>query len=208
MFRMRSIWGTVLALALVAASAQAEDNVWTLGPRILPPPANASPQLKAILAGEPTPELKVMRGKAPTNLGAWKELIAIRDEEGAGRARKIAKEMDVAVREDRIAGVPVYWVDPPRVSPQHKNHLFVHVHGGAWLFGGGLGATAEAVLIAARDGIPVLSIDYRRAPQFPHPAAMDDVVAVWTELLKTRAPSQMALGGASAAPSTLPRRSG
>jgi len=27
MFRMRSIWWTVLALALVAASAQAEDNV-------------------------------------------------------------------------------------------------------------------------------------------------------------------------------------
>jgi epsilon-lactone hydrolase len=195
---MRSTVRAVLLLALIAAPALAGDNSWIIGPRTLPPPANASPELQAILTAEPTPKLKFMHGDPPTELFISKELIALRDEAAAKNARKLAAEFNVAVPEDRIHGVTVYWVDPPRVSPEHKNHLFVHVHGGAWLFGGGLGATTEAALIVAKGGIPVVSIDYRRAPEFPHPAAMDDVVAVWTELLKSHQPSKMALGGTSA----------
>jgi monoterpene epsilon-lactone hydrolase len=58
--------------------------------------------------------------------------------------------------------------------------------------------SSAAALIAAKDGIPVVSTDCRRAAEFPHPAATDDVVAVWIELLKTHSPSQMALFGTSA----------
>ena len=205
---MRSTLCALVALALVSSPALAQETsaqgtsaqgtAWAIGPRSLPPPANASAELRDLLAAEPTPRLKLLHGEAPTELFVWKGLIALRDEEAARNARTIATEFDVTVREDRIHGVTVYWVDPPRVAPEHKNHLFVHVHGGAWLFNGGVGATAEAALIAARDGIPVVSIDYRRAPEFPHPAAMDDIVAVWSELLKTHSASQMALGGTSA----------
>ena len=195
------MWSTVrpvLLLALIAAPAVADDQPWNIGPRTLPPPANASAELRDLIAAEPTPKLKLMHGDPPPEIFVWKELIALRDDETAKNARAIAREMDATVREDLIHGVRVYWVDPANVAPEHRNHLFVHVHGGAWLFGGGLGATTEAALIAARDGIPVVSIDYRRAPEFPHPAAMDDIVAVWSELLKTHRPSQMALGGTSA----------
>jgi hypothetical protein len=91
-----------------------------------------------------------MHGDPPTELFVRKELIALRDEAAAKNARKLAAEFNVAVREDRIHSVTVYWVDPPRVSAEHKNPLFVHVHGDAWLFGGRLGATTEAALIAAK----------------------------------------------------------
>jgi epsilon-lactone hydrolase len=46
--------------------------------------------------------------------------------------------------------------------------------------------------------IPVVSIDYREAPQYHAPAATDDVVAVWRELLKSRPAASTALGGISA----------
>ena len=193
---MRFRWTLGAALALLAASAIADEDVWTIGPRKLPPPANASPELKAIIGAERTP--KAMQGDPPSSMLIWKGLIALQDAKGAERAKEIAKKYGVTVREDRIAGVAVFRVDPPVVAPEHKDHIFVHVHGGAWLFNGGRAATVEAALIAAKAGIPVISIDYRRAPDFPSPAAMDDVVAVWTELLTSHKPSQMALGGTSA----------
>jgi hypothetical protein len=74
---MRSTVRAVLLLALIAAPALAGDNSWIIGPRTLPPPANASPELQAILTAEPTPKLKFMHGDPPTELFVWKELIAL-----------------------------------------------------------------------------------------------------------------------------------
>jgi monoterpene epsilon-lactone hydrolase len=58
--------------------------------------------------------------------------------------------------------------------------------------------TGEAVEIAAKIGIRVISIDYRRAPDHPAPAAMDDVVAAWREIIMAKDPGRIALGGTSA----------
>jgi hypothetical protein len=57
---MRFKWAAVIALALVAAPAFADENIWNIGPRTLTPPANASPELQAIIGDEHTP--KVMHG--------------------------------------------------------------------------------------------------------------------------------------------------
>jgi len=46
--------------------------------------------------------------------------------------------------------------------------------------------------------IPVISIDYRRPPKYPAPAATDDVSAVWKELLKKTSPASVIMGGTSA----------
>ena len=76
-------------LALVAAPAIADENIWNIGPRTLPPPANASPELQAIIGAERTP--KVMRGDPPSSMLVWKAIIALQDEKGAERAKKIAE---------------------------------------------------------------------------------------------------------------------
>jgi monoterpene epsilon-lactone hydrolase len=74
----------------------------------------------------------------------------------------------------------------------------MHVHGGAYVAFGGMAATTEAILLAHSAGIETVSVDYRMPPDAPFPAAVDDSVGVWRELIKTHNPRSMALFGSSA----------
>jgi monoterpene epsilon-lactone hydrolase len=105
--------------------------------------------------------------------------------------------MKVTIKEETIAGVTVRRVTPANFNPANKNRLFVHTHGGAYVVNNGRAGLTEAILIAHRANIPVLSIDYRMPPKHPFPAAIDDVVAVWKSLIKNREPKSMAMGGTS-----------
>ena len=102
----------------------------------------------------------------------------------------------VIVERKTIAGVPVAIVTPARKSPQAAGRLLINVHSGAFIRG--KGSITEAISIAHRTGLPVLAIDYRLAPEHPYPAAIDDTVTVYRELLKTYQPRHLALFGSSA----------
>jgi acetyl esterase len=56
--------------------------------------------------------------------------------------------------------------------------LLVFLHGGMWLAGGLETHDRLCRRIAAEAGVEVLAVDYRRAPEHPWPAAVDDAVAV------------------------------
>ena len=53
----------------------------------------------------------------------------------------------------------------------------VFAHGGGWITGGIEGYDSFCRFLAARSGLRVVSVDYRRAPEAVHPAALDDVEA-------------------------------
>ena len=71
------------------------------------------------------------------------------------------------------------------IDPRNRSKVLINLHGGAMLWGGHLGGLAESIPIAALGRIRVIAVDYRLAPEFKHPAAQEDLAAVYRELLKT-----------------------
>jgi len=70
------------------------------------------------------------------------------------------------------------------------------LHGGG--FNADSGSLIEGDPIANLAKIKVVSVYYRLAPENPFPAAVDDVVAVYKELLKTYKPGNIGIFGTSA----------
>ena len=68
------------------------------------------------------------------------------------------------------------------------------VHGGAFVTGSYATHGAFAAHLSVAAGAPVYLLDYRLAPEHPHPAAVDDVLAALELLPET----QVVLGGDSA----------
>ena len=174
----------------------AQENSWNIGPRKLPPSSDVSEIFHESLASTPTPDIAPAL-VVPKTDADWIALAKERDAKSAATARALAEALKVEVKDDKIGGVNVFRVTPPEIDEDHQKHLFVYIHGGAWFLNGGLAGTLEPVVIAARLKMPVVAIDYRMPPKYPAPAATDDVIAVWKELLKERSPSSMVMGGTS-----------
>ena len=95
-----------------------------------------------------------------------------------------------------IAGVPVHVVTPDSLTEANKDKVLLNLHGGG--FNSDSGSYTESIPIASYTGIKVIAVLYRLAPENPFPAAVDDSVAVYKELLKTYKPSHIGIYGTSA----------
>jgi len=125
----------------------------------------------------------------------WKKLSAA----GGGRGLPALRErFKVKTEAMTVNGVQAYLVTPADLPAENRNRLLVHIHGGCYVLQGGEAATTEAIYMAGFGRFKVLSIDYRRPPEFPYPAALDDSVAVWKGALKMADPKNMAIFGTSA----------
>jgi acetyl esterase/lipase len=184
-------------IAMCGIPALAQENSWEIGPRRLPPPVDVSEVFYESVANTPTPDLETAL-MVPSTDAEWIALATQRDAESEVVARGLAEALGVQVTDEQIAGVSVHRVVPPEIDAAHEGHLFVYIHGGGYVFNAGRAGTIEAVVIAAHLKMPVISIDYRMPPADPAPAAIDDVVAVWGELLTEHSHSSMAMGGTSA----------
>lgn len=182
-----------LTLGLTSIPAIAQEG-WTVTNHI-PAPAHASAELfEAISKTPPPPIVKDL----PTSVQGWIDMSIVGSENFALLGKALAAQWNIDVEPADIAGVPVFWVTPPEIAPQNKHRLFVHTHGGGFSMGFGEAAVVEALSIANFAKMRVVSIDYRTIPLHPFPAALNDVLAVYTELLKENDPAAMAIGGSSA----------
>jgi monoterpene epsilon-lactone hydrolase len=92
--------------------------------------------------------------------------------------------------------VPAEWMVPPGASAQRT---ILYFHGGGYLVGGPEDYRDMVSRIAGAAQARALTIDYRLAPEHPHPAAVEDAVAAYRWLLASGAdPARTAVAGDSA----------
>lgn len=100
------------------------------------------------------------------------------------------------IAEEKMAGVPVSIVTPDNLSEKNKDKVLLNLHGGG--FNSDSGSYTESIPIASYTGIKVVAVLYRLSPEVKFPAAVDDSVAVYKELLKTYKPQHIVIYGTSA----------
>lgn len=86
---------------------------------------------------------------------------------------------EVAVLPTRIAQVHAEWLKPPGAR---ADWAIIYLHGGGYVAGSCASHRHIAGAVAAATGVDVLLPDYQLAPEHPHPAALDDVLAVVSAL--------------------------
>ncbi len=112
-------------------------------------------------------------------------------------ATKLRAHYPVEVQDSRIGGVPVRIVRST-TAEHNDGRVLLCLHGGSFMWGELVEAEMESIAIASSSGIDVIGVDYREAPEHPFPAAIEDVLAVYTTLLKSHAPKSIGIYGGSA----------
>lgn len=153
--------------------------------RVVPLPHNLSPEAQAWLK-RPAPDVQV-----PQTLEQRRASLVV----SQGRHRdELQKMFAVDIKDTAVAGVPVHDVTPK--DSKHADRVLICLHGGG--FNADSGSYSESIPVAGLTGTRVVSVLYRLAPEHPFPAAVDDVVAIYRELLKTYAPRHIGIFGSSA----------
>jgi epsilon-lactone hydrolase len=104
---------------------------------------------------------------------------------------------DVDIEEVEVEGVPTF-VASPRGHAAADPRVFLDVHGGALVGGGGDMCRMTTMRAADRFGLRVYAPDYGLPPERPYPAALDDCLVVYRGLLRDHRPEEIAVGGGSA----------
>ena len=194
---------TVLALACAAAAvlfAVTMGQAQTTAPsprevpaRTLPVPDTVSPEMQQLLAA-PIPE---NWDTPPATPEEW-DVFAARINQTTRDLQPLLDRFGVTSEAMVVNGVKAYLLTPNVIPPENRNRLLMHLHGGCYMAGGGGAAISEGTMLAGYGQFKVLSIDYRRPPEFRYPAALDDAVSAWQGALEMADPNKMAIFGASA----------
>lgn len=93
-------------------------------------------------------------------------------------------------------GVPAEWVSAPGVT---DDRVVFHLHGGGYCIWSPVPYRNFNGRLAAATNARVLSVDYRLAPDHPHPAAVEDATAAYRWLVaQGTSPERVAITGDSA----------
>lgn len=98
-------------------------------------------------------------------------------------------------------GRTAFWIDAPvEAAPSSGGSgMVLYLHGGAYCVGTADSYAPTLSHLSAMAGVRLLSLDYRLAPEHPHPAALDDAVDAYDWLLDHGAePADVVVAGDSA----------
>lgn len=176
-----------------AVASSAESGSREIPARTIPVPLTVSDELKKYAARSLDPQL----GLIPNSKEQWRLLVSEKASLDINKFERLLERYPVNIEAVTIAGVKAHIVTPKEISPQNSNRLLLHLHGGGYVFNGGKVGLGEAVLMSYHGKFRIVSVDYRMAPDFPYPAALEDSISVYRELLKTTKPSRLAIFGTS-----------
>jgi len=155
--------------------------------RVVPMPSTVSPEAQKWLAS------LAQNSNAPQTLEQRRAGTDEWRKRQSGEARTL---YPVILEETTTAGVRTDILTPLDVPAAGRERVLINLHGGG--FNSDSGSLIEGVPICSLAKMKVVSVYYRLAPENPFPAAVDDVVAVYKELLKTYKPSHIGIFGTSA----------
>lgn len=150
-----------------------------------PVPEYLSAEARAILA----------RPAEPAATSAARDPDAIVEEMFGAMYDAAVRHTSVKIRQRQMQGVTVRELLPPEPKP---GKVLMGLHGGAYTVMGGRFSILEGLPLAEHGDYRVLAVDYRMPPAHPFPAAVDDGVAVYRELLDNHDPKDIAIFGTSA----------
>ncbi|MGD0580575.1 MAG: alpha/beta hydrolase [Bryobacteraceae bacterium] len=153
--------------------------------RVIQVPSTISPEARTLVGKQPGPAAKNLE-----------ENRARTDTFRKTRSAEARKLYPVSIEEQVIGGVRTDVITPLKLADAKRGRVLINVHGGGFVTDSG--SLVEGIPIANLTGTKVVSVYYRLAPEHPFPAAVDDTVAVYKELLKTYKPERIGLFGTSA----------
>lgn len=179
-----------LAVLPFQSAPQARCQTQTMATPVQPPlPDTISPEAKAVLTqflAQPASSTEMPLANLRAIMWSVQEQIS----------KLQLKRYDVRIEDGVIAGVPVRILTPSAMPEANKSRVLLNLHGGGAILDSG--SLTENIPLAALTKTKVIAVLYRLAPEHPFPAAVDDAVAVYRELLKSYKPDAIALYGTSA----------
>lgn len=158
------------------------------GPNSVAPPAGIS---------EPAKEAWTKLAQLPLPADDPAKLAAVRQFSAAAEQDHYATLSATHTLEDRtVDGVTTLRITPR--TGRHPDKAMIFIHGGAWIVNSRKTQLPLQCAVADALGMPVISIEYRLAPEHPYPAALDDVIAAYTGIIKDLRPENVGIFGTSA----------
>lgn len=162
--------------------------------RDIPVPSTVSPEARAVLENPPAERFDF---PPVDDRAAWRTMIAAHDDAIAAMMAGRAADAPVTVRPRDLDGTRVYEISPDGLG-EGDERVYLDIHGGGFIWGGGELCAAMAVGTAVRMAARVWAVDYRMPPDHPFPAGLDDCLAAYRGLLAERPAERIIIGGASA----------
>jgi len=166
-------------------------------------PATISKEAQEYLKSLPTWEERLAAMKPLNTLEDWEAAQEAAEQPWEDVNIRTKRELVADVKITKIGGAAVHILTPKNYNTDNDDKALLYIHGGAYVFGSAEGSLFLSAPIAAYTGLKIYSVDYRLAPQRPFPAAVDECVTVYREMLKEFSPKNIGVYGHSAGGSLL-----
>ena len=162
--------------------------------REIPVPKSLSPQAREFLRA---PVIPPATYPAPGDIDSWRRAVTEYDAAQIAILQSMPTDLPADVEEIAVGEARVF-----QITPHHRRAaddcVYLDIHGGALIMGGGELCRASATILAVQRGVRVWTVDYRMPPEHLYPAAVDDCLAAYRALLQIHAPEKIIVGGMSA----------